>query len=117
MLAFHRAQLFDRIGDFISINKLAWSAQSQMALSMLARSVACHGRGHSAGFQGLVRPRRYVLSPDPLTASEDSSLGPTVGFAHPVKEQCQPARIAAAVFVSLEKVVTVCSFAAFNAGS
>ena len=30
------------------------------------------------------------------TASEDSSLGPTVGFPHPVKEQCQLARAATA---------------------
>lgn len=38
-----------------------------------------------------------------VTASQDSSLGPTVGFAHPVKEQCQPERIAAAIFVFFEK--------------
>jgi hypothetical protein len=32
-------------------------------------------------------------------AVEDSSLGPTVGFWHPVKEQCQPARIATALLI------------------
>jgi len=38
-----------------------------------------------------------------MTASDDSSLGPTVDLPQPVKEQCQPARAATAFFVFLLK--------------
>jgi hypothetical protein len=37
-----------------------------------------------------------------VMASEDSSLGPTVSFRHPVREQRQPARAATALFVFSE---------------
>ena len=38
MLALHRAELFRRVGYLVSIDQIGMTAQSQIALSILARS-------------------------------------------------------------------------------
>src|ERR1700733_1694379 len=48
-------------------------------------------------------PQICAALPIIVIASEDSSLGPTVSLAHPVKEQCKHARIATYTLAFLGK--------------